>query len=633
MGATTPPRRERPLPYLTDSVGAQRSALWRRSGLITAAIVLIAVLAVYLRLVALTSDAYARLTWSSALLTDEGYYIHNARNMILFGVARTDGFNNMAVMPLLHLVQVAVFRCIGVGAVQARLISVFASLASLPLFYFALRRVFGRGTAIVGLAFLALDHLYVLYNRMALMDTPAAALMIFALYALTRSLAEPPPRDASAEEARELRAQNAALVWALGAGLLLGLAYATRTLSALAAPAFLAAYAVAALGRPRDSRWRPMIAVVTGMTISAAVYGVLWFAPHHAEIAAANGYYIRSLLLPRSAARLGRNIVVALFDYHRGTMPYIMRHSPVQCGLAIAAIFWAAATAAGGSSLRSLRGAITLRSDARAVIALLACWVAIYILFLACVNYAPSRYNVLFYPAMAALAAFALHEGPRIARDLFDRKPVLAVVGALLISLAGQALRFRIALISDNGMLAVFFGLTIALLIGMAMNGGRRPRDREWQHGTERPAELWMVGIAVWAVVNLYWTGDWLLHLTYKRKAADAWLAGHLPPNSTVIGDVAPGLCLDNRFRAINVIAGLANDTAVVEAFPRPRYIVILDGPAWRERWWDDNYPALVAPSGRIATFDDLPRKSMDVSVFAVDGPPGTTPPKLYLKR
>src|SRR5438876_186795 len=62
-------------------------------------VVVATALAIVLRLVALDSDPYARLSWSSALLTDEGFYIHNARNLVLFGTARTDEFNNMLIMP------------------------------------------------------------------------------------------------------------------------------------------------------------------------------------------------------------------------------------------------------------------------------------------------------------------------------------------------------------------------------------------------------------------------------------------------------------------------------------------------------------------------------------------------------
>ena len=128
---------------LSGKFGSQSKGLWqqlkRRRLYLWVAVTLAAALAISLRLVALDSDAYSRLSWSSALLTDEGFYIHNARNLVLFRTARTDAFNNMLIMPTLHAIQVVWFRLFGVGAVQSRLISVCCSLLTLPIFFAAMR--------------------------------------------------------------------------------------------------------------------------------------------------------------------------------------------------------------------------------------------------------------------------------------------------------------------------------------------------------------------------------------------------------------------------------------------------------------------------------------------------------------
>src|SRR5262249_15981546 len=101
------------------------------------------VLAIALRLIALRSDPYPGLDWSTAMLSDEGFYITNARNVALFGHARTDEFNNMLLSPWLHYLQVGVFHAVGAGALQARLISVISSLLTLWVFWAAMRRAFG----------------------------------------------------------------------------------------------------------------------------------------------------------------------------------------------------------------------------------------------------------------------------------------------------------------------------------------------------------------------------------------------------------------------------------------------------------------------------------------------------------
>jgi hypothetical protein len=118
--------------------------------------------------------------------------------------------------------------------------------------------------------------------------------------------------------------------------------------------------------------------------------------------------------------------------------------------------------------------------------------------------------------------------------------------------------------------------------------------------------------------------GGWLLHLTYRQKQADRWLAAHLPPDSVLLGDIAPCLCLNNRFKAIHVQVDLCNDHQPVERFaPAPRYILILDGN-WKERWWMKHYPDLVAPERRVHLFPRLLRFS--VGVYAVPGELGSSP-------
>jgi hypothetical protein len=67
-----------------------------------------------------------------------------------------------------------------------------------------------------------------------------------------------------------------------------------------------------------------------------------------------------------------------------------------------------------------------------------------------------------------------------------------------------------------------------------------------------------------------------------------------------LIGDIAPGLCLDNRLMAVNVMPGLCNDRDPVGQFAgRPRFIAILDG-RWKERYWLREWPDRVRPDDRV---------------------------------
>ena len=578
-------------------------------------------LMIALRLVALDSDAYARLSWSAALLTDEGFYIHNARNVVLFGHARMDGFNNDLIMPTLHYVQVAVFSLFGVGAIQARLISVALSLLMLPVFFAALRRVFGLQVATVGTLFLGLDHVNLLYNRMALMDTPAALLMVCAFYTFLRAIQSPP---------------GSSRLWFMVCGLLLGLTFATRSLAAFLLPIPFLVYtglkpraetqrplkrakipplSLGARGRALDrispplnlgegkgvgARGRGEVgSLAIGLAVALIAYALLWYLPHRAEMAPASRYYLQHQLNPHSFLQAGRNLMHALFGDERGMSPYLFRHTPVQFLLALAGLL--AWTWEGRKR--------KIEPERRAAMKFLGLWLLAAWAVLAVVSYAPSRYYVLFYPALAGVAALALVSLPDVAGTIASSRWARTLLGGFAaFHLTEGFLHRQIA----THEVAVYM-LTAAVMIALWI----WPQRRQESH-LPRCLAVGVV-LLLWAAVNLYWTGDWLAHLSYAQRDADRWLAANLPPNSILIGDLAPGLCLDNRFQTINVIPGLCNDRSPVERFaPEPRYIIILDGK-WKERWWLQHYPQYVAQTHRIHLFPRL--LHWPVGVYALEPP------------
>ena len=604
-------------------------------------------LLVLVRVIYPGSDAYARLSWSSALLTDEGFYIHNARNLVLFGHARTDEFNNALIMPLLHLLQVLVFRVGGVGAMQARAISIGLSLMTLLVFWDALRRAWGRRCAWVGLALLGLDPTFALYNRLALMDTPACLPLCAAwwLWVIGQEKGEGQQgrrgRGGEREEGetrsqeetgsagwRSLLSPSLPLPLFL-CGMCLGLAYCVRGLTAI-----VVAVPVVLLAAPVWQQWRhreqetgrqetgtaetnglsPLLALLAGLILVLLAYAVLWYIPNKTEMAHVNRFYLHEQLLPRSMAQLGRNFWSAISHRHRGVLPFLLKHSPVLLllngywlwmqGTAYsqaarrkktfgAAISHDAGVDAGqgqtGSSQANksdLRSGLQEASDLprtnpeRQCAYYLAGWLFVFLVFVSVVDYAPSRYYVMFYPALAGLAAVTLND----ALDVRSRRARCLLRQSLI------------------------------------------------------PLAL------VWVGLNSYWYADWLGHITYRQRDADAWLAAHLPANSVLLGAVAPGLCLNNRFECVVMIENLCNDHAPVERFaPAPRYIVILDTDSdverslrrpsqrlwanrWKEKWWVKRYPAIVQHDKRLYAFPHLIRRYFTVGVYAV--PADYKPPK-----
>ncbi len=606
-------------------MGNGRAGLtWRITGVVTAI-----VLVVLVRVIALDSDAYPRLSWSSGLLTDEGFYLHDARNTLLFGQPSTDAWNNRLLMPALHFTQVAWFHLLGVGAVQARLLSVLLSLLSLSVFFLALRTAFGLRVAALGTLLLGLEHPFLLYNRLALMDTPALLPLLLALLCLLGAF----PRPQAQGERAGLGAG-----WLLLSGLLLALSYATRGLCALVFPAFLLALLWQGQAGRRGACW-----LLLGLGLGLGLYGLLVYLPHRQELLRLNRYYLSQQLIPSSFWHLWQNVEHALLGDERGLSPYLLRHTPVLTLLALL-------TLGGWTELRkqqSPRGQVC--GD------LLVCWLLSMWLLLAVVSYSPSRYYVLFYPALAGLAGMGLvewqalwqvwqshawwrgllgawlgyhvlealvHQG-RLGQDLLLY--AAAGVGAWLLvwgpglgargrgrSQGLKPLAGKSKCPQDTPRLAMRTASPVADRLAVGPSDGSLPA----RHGIE----VWvpLLGLGLWALVNGLWLGNWLGHLTFKQKQADAWLQDHLPKGSVLIGAVAPGLCLNNHFKVVNVIEDLCNDDHPVERFaPAPRYIVILDGK-WKERWWVRHYPELVKPERRMHLFLHLLRHDFYVGVYPV---------------
>ena len=607
---------------------------WRRIGFW---LVLIALM-VGLRTVRLDTDAYPKLSWDTGLFTDEGYYIHNARNVVLFGKFQTDQFNNALLMPTLHLVQAGVFRVFGVGAVQARWISVAFGLLTLPVFYAALRRGWGTNTALYGVLFLGLDHVNLLYSRMALMDTPAAFVMVCAFYAFVRIITT--SREASG-------------IWAYWCGMLLGLVYATRGLAAFVVPAAVAGLWRETLYSPVTSpvfsngedgispltrffrRARGNVgALLTGMAIALLIYAIVWYLPNQAEIARVNRYHVHEQLLPKSLFQLGLNVQQAIKgDRFLGLLPYLFRHSPVQFVLAVLGL--ATWTRTRQRTEAERRGTICL------TLWLLSAW-----LLFAVVNYAPSRYYVLCYPALAGLAAIALADLPNLLSELWRNRWARGLFAAVLtyqttlIFVSGQTLWGNCILCAVTVIAALLpnppapfpdtlvprreggdISATVSLSsfpVGAENEAGNNadvvrsiasPPSLRGTSVSGKGAGGLGILLLLWAGINSLWLWDWAGHLHTTHRDADRWLATHLPPNSVLFGDCAPGLCLDNRFRTVNVIPGLCNDMEPLEQWAGfPRYVAILDGPyrLTNEKWWHEHYPNVVKLNRRVVLFDPL---------------------------
>ena len=337
-----------------------------------------------LRLFALDADPPPSLDWTSGIWTDEGFYTYAARNAVLLGGTR-DEFHPEVLSPVLNWAQEAVFRTFGVGFIQARLISVACSLGALALFGDGLRRALGPKVALAGLVFLGGDAVFVFYNRLALLETPAVLVVCAAFWAYTIN-----------------RPWGWVLAGALAAS---ALAFKTTFLLFLPLPAL-----VWLLRRA----WRPLGWYTLGAAIGALAYWLGWGAAHGVEVVRLNHYYWTHQSQPRSLAEVGADLWRAVFGPHRSVLGFLLSRSPVVTLLALAGLVLGRRRASPLiPPLLGARGSSLLARDTERLFR----WWAVFGLgFLCLTRYAPTRYDLVVLPALAALAALSLRQLPLVWR-------------------------------------------------------------------------------------------------------------------------------------------------------------------------------------------------------------------------
>ena len=350
------------------------------------------------RLIALDADPPAWLSWSTGLYTDEGFYTLDARHAALFGTPAPGDFHDRLLSPLLSLLQQGVFSLFGAGLMQARLLSVVFGLLTVGLFWLGLRRAWGEKAADFGALFLGLAPPFVLYNRLALQETPTAFWLVLAFALWVYGARRP-------------------ALYAL-AGMSAAVAMVFKGLALVAAPALLAPPAPSNGGARREGAMNraptgrlfpiPPVLGAGGAVLGLALYAFLWYGPHHAEVSRMATYYRVHQMQPHSWYSLWLNVRRAFGGGERGVFPCLLVTLPVPCALAGWELWKRKAGDAAGRFF--------------------ALWLAGGLLFCLLSSYAPSRYYVLFLPALMGLAARGLSPLPRPAQ--------IAAVGVFLLTSA-----------------------------------------------------------------------------------------------------------------------------------------------------------------------------------------------------
>jgi 4-amino-4-deoxy-L-arabinose transferase-like glycosyltransferase len=130
------------------------------------------------------------------------------------------------------------------------------------------------------------------------------------------------------------------------------------------------------------------------------------------------------------------------------------------------------------------------------------------------------------------------------------------------------------------------------------------------------PRRLQAVCAGLFLVTSGYWYGRAWMDREYARRDASRTLTQTLPVGSILVGEMAPALCLDSRFAAAPIQAGLSNDVAPVERL-HATHVLVTRGPS-QQHWWQTHAPAVVQPSHWRLTLPLHDRNGDLVDVYAV---------------
>ena len=154
---------------------------------VTVAIVALALVAGFaLRAIDLKADPPPKLSWSSAIYSDEAHNAYSARNWALYGRWTVDDYAPYVVYPWLNLFTGLVFRIAGIGFVQLKIASLLAGLLLIIVMYFLGRSVSRRAGAIAAVI-AGFSFPLVMYSRLGLAEVTQVLLVAATIAFLARA--------------------------------------------------------------------------------------------------------------------------------------------------------------------------------------------------------------------------------------------------------------------------------------------------------------------------------------------------------------------------------------------------------------------------------------------------------------
>lgn len=118
----------------------------------------------------LKADPPDNLSWSTGPFTDDALNYYSARNMVLYGRWKVDEYLPFAIYPLANSIMALIFKLLGIGFVQVKLLSVLCAMLSVLVMYLLVKEDYGPLAGMVAALLQATCYPLVMYSRLAMAE-------------------------------------------------------------------------------------------------------------------------------------------------------------------------------------------------------------------------------------------------------------------------------------------------------------------------------------------------------------------------------------------------------------------------------------------------------------------------------
>ncbi|MGQ9678036.1 MAG: ArnT family glycosyltransferase [bacterium] len=491
----------------------------RRFWLLLGVILLLALL---LRIADLRADPPPDLSWSFAPYTDESLNTYSARNFILYGNWQKDDFLPFCIYPLVNIIVALVFKFLGIGFVQVKLISVLSGVLGVLALALLIRKITQETAALFASMLLALSYPLVMYSRLGLVESVQILFLLLTGLFWVKSSEKP--------------------VLMLPAGFF---AFTTFLLVKISAvfllPVLFILFIDRGLSVRTDEKKRRLffssfIWFIAGAVSAVLIWLLVVFLPYRAQ-------YLQYVLRHSSESPAGHP--TTLFGYLFNTFTVGLRSK------LFPRLVWVA-----------LVGFLTLPLLAKRenpALRYLLLWFVFGALMLGYMNYRPPRYEIILLPPLIGAAGIA------ISRLLFTTREPFWVqkprrLNTLLYSIYCWPLALQLLLYfsgfrlypqpgNESSLLVLALGISFVVIATAAWFSRFLPEKQTPPLGSI----LAMLILLFSFRLDIGQFVNWFSHRTYVLISSAQELNRLLPENAVLAGSWAPPLMIESRKKTVAV--------------------------------------------------------------------------------